>query len=264
VPPSAPPTYRHYVALGDSFAAAPLVPVTDVANGCFRSTGNYPTRVAHALGAELEDRSCGGATTRDLHRAQFPGVPPQLSALDRRTDVVTFGLGGNDDRVFGRLTEYCPRLRDRDPGGAPCRQAMSGRDGDELLSAIRRTRPRLVRSLQEVQRRAPRAELLVVGYPQMVDPRNACDRLPLATGDYAYAYAVNRALDQNLRRAAARVGARFVDVWSASAGHDICARQPWINGATAVRDRAAAYHPFAVEQQAVSRLVLRRLRAAAN
>jgi hypothetical protein len=41
--PSAPPTSLKYVALGDSYVAAPLVPVTDVANGCFRSSAHYPS-----------------------------------------------------------------------------------------------------------------------------------------------------------------------------------------------------------------------------
>src|SRR6188472_4098739 len=53
--PSAPPTHLKYVALGDSYAAAPLVPVTDVANGCFRSSSNYPSIVAKKLGADLDD-----------------------------------------------------------------------------------------------------------------------------------------------------------------------------------------------------------------
>lgn len=38
-----------YVALGDSFTAGPLVPVTDVASGCFRSDHNYPTLLAERL-----------------------------------------------------------------------------------------------------------------------------------------------------------------------------------------------------------------------
>ena len=40
------PTYHHYVAMGDSYTAAPFVPLTDVAYGCFRSSNNYPKLVA--------------------------------------------------------------------------------------------------------------------------------------------------------------------------------------------------------------------------
>ena len=70
------PKIGQYVALGDSYTAAPLVPVTDVANGCFRSDHNYPALAAKALGAELEDRSCGGARTADLPPASTPTSPP--------------------------------------------------------------------------------------------------------------------------------------------------------------------------------------------
>ena len=36
------PTYHHYVAMGDSFTAAPFVPLTDIAYGCYRSTQQLP------------------------------------------------------------------------------------------------------------------------------------------------------------------------------------------------------------------------------
>ena len=62
------PTYHHYVAMGDSFTAAPFVPLTDVAYGCYRSSNNYPHLVAEALHIDdLRDRSCSGAQTADLY-----------------------------------------------------------------------------------------------------------------------------------------------------------------------------------------------------
>ncbi len=64
------------------------------------------------------------------------------------------------------------------------------------------------------------------------------------------------ALDRALRGAAKDSGADFVDVWKASRGHDICSSDPWVNGAVTDRGRAAAFHPFAAEQEAVAGLVL--------
>jgi lysophospholipase L1-like esterase len=258
--PSASANPQQYVALGDSYTSAPLVPVTDIANGCLRSTGNYPTLAARALGAALDDRSCGGARIRDLNASQFPGVPPQLEALRPSVDLVTIGLGGNDQKVFARLTRRCPALRSSDPAGAPCRDEMN-RDGrDSLLSALGRTRGRLAGTLREVHRRAPEAKVLVVGYPQIVDADNRCDLLPLARADYAYVETVNRALTEALRLAALDTGSTYVDVWSASAGHDICSDDPWINGSLTDQKRAAAYHPFAAEQAAVADLVVAAIR----
>ena len=40
-----------------------------------------------------------------------------------------------------------------------------------------------------------------------------------------------------------------------SRGHDVCSDDPWVNGAVTQPTRALAYHPFAVEQQAVADLV---------
>jgi lysophospholipase L1-like esterase len=254
--PSSPPSSLEYVALGDSYSAAPLVPVTDVANGCFRSSNNYPSIVARKLGAELDDRSCGGARTSDFRRRQFPDVPPQLTAVKPGVDLVTISVGGNDDAVFSRLVNSCPGLRDRDPEGAPCRESMRSSGSDALLAALDRTTPRVAGLVRAIRERAPKAKVLVVGYPQIVSADDACDELPLARGDYAYAEEVNLALTEMLRKAARASGATYVDVWAASQGHDICADDPWINGAVGNEEEAARYHPFANEQLAVAELVL--------
>jgi lysophospholipase L1-like esterase len=256
--PSAPPTKLTYAALGDSYAAAPLVPVTDVANGCFRSSSNYPSIVAKKLGATLDDRSCGGARTVDFHRSQFPDVPPQLTALKARPDVVTVGIGGNDERVFGQLVDRCPALRSSKPDGAPCAAAMRSKDGkDALLTALARTGRKVTALLREIHRQVPDAQVLVVGYPQIASADDRCSELPLARGDYAYATKVNFALTEMLRTAARATGATYVDVWTASKGHDICADDPWINGSVDNEKQAARFHPFANEQVAVADLVVK-------
>ncbi len=266
---SSPPASRHdaprlasYVALGDSYTAAPLVPRTNLDNGCLRSTHNYPSLVARDLDvADFADRSCSGASTTDLTSAQRAGVPPQLDALNRRTDLVTVGIGGNDFHVFGTIVDGCTRDRAADPAGAPCRAQMRASGSDRLLAVMPRITAAVTSALAEIRRRAPQAKVVVVGYPQIVPrsapPAGACPQLPLARGDFSYAYGVNRALDAAVRAAATATGSTWVDIWSASRGHDICSPHPWINGSVTQPDRAAAYHPFGVEQRAVARLVER-------
>ena len=254
--PSARPSPLKYVALGDSYSSAPLVPVTDVANGCFRSSANYPSLVAKELGAQLDDHTCGGAQTVDFHRSQFPDVPPQLAAVKPSVDLVTLGTGGNDQQVFAQLTRRCPELRAQDPDGSPCRTYMGSRGSDMLLTALEETRKRVTGLVREVRERAPEAQVIVVGYPQIISADNACSQLPLAKGDYAYAEEVNLALTEALRSAAEANDATYVDVWAASKGHDICSDDPWVNGSVSDQKRAAAYHPFAKEQAAVAGLVV--------
>jgi len=250
-----------YVALGDSYTAAPFVPTLDVAGGCYRSTQNYPALVARALGADLTDRSCSGAQTKDMTVSQLPGIAPQFDALSADTDLVTVSIGGNDFSVFGTLVSYCPTLRASEPTGAPCRDAMRQDGRDALLADVAQTSVRVATVVREVHRLAPYARVLVVGYPQIGPRHGTCpDLLPLADGDYRYANQVAERLDQALRHAAAVTRSSYVDVWGPSKGHDICSADPWINGQYTDPSRAQSYHPFAEEQQAVAGLVLDTLR----
>ena len=244
-----------YVALGDSYTSAPLVPVTDVADGCFRSSNNYPALAARKLDATLEDRSCGAAETKDLVASQYAGVAPQLSALGAGTDLVTIGIGGNDGGVFNQLVNRCPQLRAQDPAGAPCARDMDAGGEDRLLGILARTAPQVTQALREVQRRSPDAKVLVVGYPEIITADETCPELPLARGDYAYAARINRAMVTMLRESAEATGATYVDVFTASRPRHL-PDDPSFNGSVTDQKRAAAYHPFAAEQAAVADLVV--------
>lgn len=256
-----------YVALGDSYTAAPLVPPTDLSTTCLRSQVNYPALVAEALpGTRLTDVSCSGATTADVTRPQVGQlgqtgrVPPQIDAVTRGTDLVTIGLGGNDDQLFGGLISRCTQAAGSDPTGSPCTDSYDAAATTALDSTFTRIADNLAGVVAKVRDRAPRARILVVGYPQVVPVSGACDALPLAAGDYPFVHEVNRRLTEALRVGATRAGAEYVDVWRASAGHDICSADPWINGQVTSAQTALAYHPLAAGQQAVADLVLARLR----
>jgi lysophospholipase L1-like esterase len=257
------PTYARYVALGDSYTAAPLVPETDVNNGCLRSTNNYPALVAAELpGTELVDVSCSGAASASMVGVQQTGnqsQPPQFDALTKDTDLVTVGIGGNDFNLFATLIGTCARLRDSDPKGAPCREEFSSGGTDRLTRELRQIRGHVAAVVSGIRDRAPRAHVVVVGYPQIVPDEGTCPRLlPLATGDYPYARRINEGLARAVQ-AGARKADEFVDTFGPSAGHDICADEPWINGRATDPSRALAFHPFAEEQQAVAELVLEKL-----
>jgi len=251
------PDFQRYVALGDSYTAAPFVPTLQVAGGCYRSTNNYPALAAQALGVPtFVDRSCSGSQTKDMTTSQLPGVGPEFDALTPDTDLVTVSIGGNDFSVFGTLVGYCPTLRASDPTGAPCRDAMRADGDDRLLTAVAQTRIRVTTVVAQIRERAPRATILVVGYPQIPPRVGTCpDLLPLADGDYKYAVQVNQRLTWALRDAATANHVGYVDVWSASQGHDVCSADPWINGQYTDPTRAASFHPFANEQLAVAGLV---------
>jgi len=259
--------YPSYVALGDSYTAAPGVPQTDLTNGCARSDGNYPRLVAAALGSELSDVSCSGASTLDLVGAQQNNgvvLPAQFEALSADTSLVTLGIGGNDVELFQTLVGVCSRLASATTDAAPCRDRMAsgGPHHDRLLGKVATIGERVAAALEGVHDRAPGATVLLVGYPQTVPDHGTCPILPLARGDYGYVRSVIEALNEALRAAAAAAGATYVDVAEASEGHDICAGDDaWVNGSQTDLSRAIAFHPFAEEQQAVADLIVDELDA---
>jgi lysophospholipase L1-like esterase len=254
-----------YVALGDSFTAGPLVPYVDAARpGCLRSTANYPAVVAAWLSvARFVDVSCSGAETADLQRPQQgfgPAARPQLQAVTAATALVTIGMGGNDFGLFGTLVGRCPALAESDPTGSPCRQAFTSADGtDTLLARLPQIEDRLVDALLAVRERAPDAVVAVVGYPRLVPVSGSCADLPLATEDYRWADRVQRGLNAALAAAAAAGGATYVDTYTGSTDHDVCAADPWVNGAATLPTEALAYHPNAAGMRATAQAVFRSL-----
>jgi lysophospholipase L1-like esterase len=252
----APPVIGRYVALGDSFSAGPLIPTTDLAGGCARSDHNYPHLVADAVNArKLVDVTCSGADTRDLFGVQRTfgdaRIPPQLRAVTADTDLVTLGIGGNDLNLFTTLVNTCTRLRASDPQGSPCARQLAALD-----AAVTTISDRVAASLRAIEDKAPRAKVLLVGYLRLAPERGTCVGLPLAAGDYAEGRRISRALDRALRTAARRTGTTFVDMYAASRGHDICSRDPWVNGSVSDRQKALAYHPLAAGMRADARAVV--------
>ncbi len=236
-----------YVALGDSYTSGPFVPTTDVADGCFRSNGNYPSLLAERLDAEVfVDVSCAGAQTVHLRRPQrtvtAARVPAQLRAVTPETTLVTVGIGGNDFDLFARLTETCVSLRDSDPTGSPCRAQLDRGEGvPAVLDGIGRN---VEQVLTRVRTRAPQARVVLVGYPRLAPATGTCPRrLPYADGDVAFGDEVQRALDTALRGAARRAGVEYLDMLAASRGHDVCSEAPYVQGVRTDRTAALAFHP---------------------
>ena len=260
---ASPPAYDKYVALGDSYTAAPLVPNTDVANGCFRSDNNYPALVADRLDIDnLVDVSCSGARTRDLtHRqptVRNASVPPQFSALSRDTDLVTLGIGGNDFDLFHTLVATCSIAPRAGGSGSPCARRLRAR-GVNLIGETQKISTRVENAVREIRRRAPEATVVLVGYLRLAPSTGECRALPFAQGDYAFGAQVSQALNDSIERAARRTDAKFVDMYAVSKGHDVCADDPWVNGQQTVEGEALAYHPFAEGMDAIAEELVKAL-----
>jgi hypothetical protein len=121
---------------------------------------------------------------------------------------------------------------------------------------MRRIGTRVAAALEQVRQKAPDAQVVLVGYLRLVDAEQGCSAFPLAPGDRAFLARVEQLLNRALARAAREVGADFVDMHPASAGHEICSTDPWVNGKVTDQQAALAYHPFAAGEQAVAEAVL--------
>ncbi|WP_341924674.1 SGNH/GDSL hydrolase family protein [Nocardioides psychrotolerans] len=259
--PSETPAENLYVALGDSFVSAPLVPTTDMSTGCLRSSNNYPNQVVDELDDyDLVDVSCSGATSTSMIGVQITGDTqqlPQFDSLTPETDLVTLGIGGNDFNLFSGLMFACLQAAQQDPEGSPCKDANTAGGRDKLLESARKIQDRVEAITLGIQDRAPEARVIVVNYPQFVPSKGTCpDRLPLATGDYPYALSINKALSDAVSAGGEAGGADVIDAYTASKGHDICSDEPWVNGIETQANAALALHPFLAEQTAVAEMIL--------
>jgi lysophospholipase L1-like esterase len=265
-PPSSAERAWRYVSLGDSFTAGTYIPPRVGPPQCVRSGNNYPSWLARMVPiASFTDASCGGADTTNM--TGWQALPqggssgPQFAALRPTTTLVTVSIGGNDATVFSRGIGTCVRLRASDPTGAPCRAFFTAGGVDSLWAETRRTKDRIVDVIRGIHDRSPRATVLAVGYPRLVPSRGTCPEvLPFADGDYAYLDHIGRALNDALSDAAREAGARYVDLYGPSRGHDACAGdRAWVAGAQTDLP-AAPYHPLPLGMYEEARVIARALR----
>lgn len=243
---AAPASAQEYVALGDSYAAGPLIPLQIPPFGCLKSNNNYAHLAARELGLALTDPSCSGAETEDMENPQ--GVdpdgpnPPQFNSLSVTTNIVTVQIGGNDIG-FSSIAEDCTSTS---PDGTPCQDTYVVNGRDEISERIQATAPLVAAVLQGIHARSPGARVLVVNYAAILpDSGPGCwPQMPITEGDVPYVRAKEKELNAMLAQQAAANGAELIDWYTASIGHDAC--QPpvirWVEPVVPV-NAAAPVHP---------------------
>jgi lysophospholipase L1-like esterase len=238
-----------YVALGDSYAAGPGIPaITGVPIGCGRSSQNYPALVSSgARFASFRDASCAGATIADITESQHTRAgdnPPQLNAVTGDASLVTVTVGGNDIG-FNDIVSTCLARSRNQPHGAACRAYFTQRGRDVLAERTAAAAPKLVAALGQVNRRAPHAKVLVVGYPTILPAHGGgCGEAPFSADDVSYLNQVFRSLNAMIEAQADVAGDHYVDTATSSVGHDICQAPGvrWIEG-NEPTSPAAPFHP---------------------
>lgn len=246
---------ERYVAFGDSFVSGPGIP-EQWGGGCARSTQNFPAVVARTLAvSSFVDASCAGARTEDFWAAQTQGgttVAPQLDALSADTTLVTFGTMGGNDIGLVQLAMACA---DPDTSCAPA-------DGtDPLAEKFAKVRTDLTAAMAETQRRAPKADVMVIGYGTYMPPGGCPDSFfgALTSGEFDYVQDQIDRLSDILRDVAAEAGAHFVDQREipGALDHTVCQwpAQQWIRGINSYDD-GYPFHPSTAGMAATGAFVV--------
>ena len=206
-----------YVALGDSYAAG--TGTTSVYSDlCF---DNPPAAYSSLIDPELPGTgvniACGGAVTDNIDTTAQYDRPPQLSRseIGASTKYVTLQIGGNDVGFAG-IVAQCLAVPD-------CTSAI-----DEAEQTAKAELPaKAERVYDAVRAKAPDAQVVVVGYPRLVDPGGCPGTISVAEADR-----LNRGADtlrDEIRAFAHKHDFAFADPIPAFTGHAACGPDPWLN-----------------------------------
>jgi lysophospholipase L1-like esterase len=216
-----------YVALGDSYAAGQGA--GSYLNGCKQTAKGYPELLDSEKRIHLQaNATCSGAKTSEVANTQ-------LSALNPGTRLVTLTVGANDLNVSGVATTCITETL------AKCLVAIQ-----EAGNRLPMLGSDLIGLYAKVADAAPRARIVVTGYPYLLQPPAASDRIITETN------AATAALNDTIKQAVAAtrdagVKIVYVDVTEKFRGHGIGSTVPFINpaGPDVFHPNAAGYRAYA-------------------
>ena len=222
------PRGARYVAMGSSFAAGSgISPMrTGKMARCGQSEANYAALLATRLGLELDDRSCGGATTENV-LAPWNGQPAQIDALTPDTRLVTITIGGNDLNYVG------------DVFAASCHKGDSFKINGMSIGCLPMRWPsdtdyaKLEANLREIAKqaalRAPQARLVFIQYVTLI-PDQACSQSRISPEDAPMLRAIAKRLAAITAQVARDAKASLLPTDRLSRHHTPCDAEPWSLG----------------------------------
>ncbi len=248
-PGQQPGSFTSYVAMGDSAVAGPDITPNDRRSGiCARSKKNWPALLAESLTIdEVRDVSCSGAVSADISEERVK--PAQIEALSAKTDLVTISIGGNDEGLFTKIILSClygPY------DAARCESFIT----TQLDAIAVRTADRVALALGNIEKNAPNARVVLVGYLRILPDKGGCTMSSLSPERVVQAAKGMTALNSALGSAAKRARVDFVSMAGASVGHEACAKSnAWVNGLQSAPGDGALLHPNKAGMRAVAKIL---------
>jgi lysophospholipase L1-like esterase len=245
-----PDTSGQYVALGSSFAAGiglgPRDPGSPLV--CMRSTNGYPQLLARQTKLSLVDMTCSGSTTRHILEGGQVFLGPQLEAVGPDARLVTITSGGNDVGYIGDMALAGGSAGALGKWFWQEPKPIAERDFAAVTDNLRKI-------AEQIRKRAPRAIVVMVSYPTVLPDHGTCPSLGLDEPLADTSRQVAARLQEATKTAAEQSGSIFVDMADASARHDACASDPWVNGAAP--KSGTAFHPNRAGAEATAAAVLK-------
>ena len=248
------------------------------ANKCHRHQRAYPNAIRTALGISGANSifvACSGAVTKNIgltveKGVQHPKSPVnvaggelQIKNVDDWTtaggapNVVTVGIGGNDAGFTG-IIKHCAKK--------DCANDWDWRDG--IINGINGfVYARLQETFERLRDRFKAATIYAFGYPSVTKEELACPgvslwKLGIQADERGWvAEELLPTLNAAIADAAAGAGITYVDITAATAGHEICTEQAYINGLRLGTDNLIpvaneSFHPNQLGHDAIGRFFL--------
>jgi hypothetical protein len=260
------PTTPKFVALGDSYSSGlggdgywpesnpkALQFMYDYFEGQPPGREKDCSRNRHAYGPLLAAKqrqprnfvflACQGDQTPDVLSKQIPEIPAGAQ-------LVTMSIGGND-MGFSSIVQACATA------GGDCDGKVAeyfGRDG----SKVHALGAKLDKVYWELRKKAPYAQVIVIGYPLLFDPpKNISGCGDIGEDDAKLLNQAGVLVNTEIKQAVGRhQGFQYVDVAPAFTGHGMCQElgpNMWINPITVAGNRKPfSAHPNLQGQQAIA------------
>lgn len=246
------PKAPDYVALGSSFAAGANIGPAQQGSPerCRRTVNNYPSLLASALGLELDDQSCSGATTEHLLES-WDELPAQLDAVKASTRLVTITVGGNDLDYVGRLfrASCLPEGEESSQrNGFGCQTiSQTSEDSYEKLERS------LIEVVQRIHAQSTNARIVFVQYVVLV-PGKLCEKTSLPSGYSSLLRAEGMRLAEITASVANQTGSTLLAVDRMSLNHTACDAMPWSVGTefSNGKNKGSPWHPNAQGHAAIA------------
>jgi lysophospholipase L1-like esterase len=147
---------RMYAAPGDSYSAGTGTIPNGSSPYCMRGSSRWPTLMQNDFQRETGYIACGGAKIPDVSAGQLPAVSAFFLTSPSSPQLITLTIGGNDIG-FSTLIRQCAI-------GSSC--TVHEQSYNAKIDAIL---PDLTSLLTSMRQTYPYADIIVGGYPQVVD-----------------------------------------------------------------------------------------------